>query len=112
MVDIVSNFGILKQPIAVEGPNFFPCVCGKQVRCYTTVPCTNLLNPQTAPLAGKENFQSWMEIEDYLRANGGEIVSTDQIEAFELAKARLEGHLFIDTNNKGFVWRQVKAPCL
>lgn len=108
---VVSNFGLIKEAKEVDGIREFPCACGKPVPCYQVPPCTNMLNPRTIAMAGKENFQSWTEIEDHLSANGGQIVNADTLDAFAIADARKKGHLFIDINGKGYVWRTVETPC-
>lgn len=82
-----------------------PCACGKPIPCYASQPCTNLAFPTVGPLYGDAGILTVDKLIERLFLEGGAIVNANVCSAYELASARADGRVYVDTQGFGFVLR-------
>lgn len=80
-----------------------PCACGKLIMCTSSTPCSNLAGGQPLPTLGPTAIRSVEDLFAILMKCGGAIVNANSCTAYQIAEARSEGRIYIDTQGYGFV---------
>ena len=92
------------RPVIPSTP--LPCACGKLTPCYQSPPCTNIAGPdKPMPMLGAMVIRTHADMFGCLLKYGGAIVNASSCSAHEVAQARAEGRIYMDSTGIGFVLR-------